>query len=117
MVAIGRTFLPSSLRRLPVFSSLSCLSVNGKGDRGETLVTDPSTLSLDWNEESLTILFSDLYSAHIGVLLKLSNEFLKDGEEKAKEGKDKSKQKPHVNHLDVGCLGHLKSDLRDSWIN
>ena len=43
MVATGRTFLPTSLRRSPVLSSLPCLSLNGKGDTGDTLVTDPST--------------------------------------------------------------------------
>ena len=44
----------------------------------------------------------------ICVFLNLSNNLLKDGDEKAEEGKDESKKKPDVNHLDVGCLGHSK---------
>ena len=52
-----------------------------------------------------------LHSAHICIFLKLGNKFLKDGKQKSKEGKDKPKQKPHINHLDVGRLGHSKIRL------
>ena len=63
MVAIGRTFLPRSLKTALVLSSISCLSVDGKGDLGATVVRDPFTFLVN-REIEKGILVPPSFSPH-----------------------------------------------------